>query len=341
MGIKFKLNFIAFLFLVLILVSFWALVAGSYDINLSKTAQILAHKITAGAIALDPQIKKMDFIVINDIRLPRIIIAIFVGFSLGVAGCVYQACFRNPLVEPFILGASSGAGFGAAIGIIFAGAFFSVSLGAFVCSVLAVFSAYFLAKTREGVPPVALILSGVIISSIFSALVGILKYLSDDSALREITFWIMGGLYYSSWDGMGVFLVILLATFVSIFLFSYRLNLLSFGDDDAKTLGISPEINKVFFIALATLLTAISVSNVGIIAWVGLMAPHAARLILGADNRFVLVGAGFLGAIYLEICDTIARTISQSEIPIGIVASILGAPFLIWLLKHKKRELMN
>jgi len=188
LGIKFKLNFIAFLFLVLILVSFWALVAGSYDINLSKTAQILAHKITAGAIALDPQIKKMDFIVINDIRLPRIIMAIFVGFSLGVAGCVYQACFRNPLVEPFILGASSGA----AIGIIFAGAFFSVSLGAFVCSVLAVFSAYFLAKTREGVPPVALILSGVIISSIFSALVGILKYLSDDSALREITFWIMG-----------------------------------------------------------------------------------------------------------------------------------------------------
>lgn len=334
---RFKFLFIAFLIVLLLLVSVYGLLAGNYNISVSKIWQILDHKLFGADYS---NLSKMDFVVIYDIRLPRIITAIFVGFALSVAGAVYQACFRNPLVEPFILGASSGAAFGAALGIIFTNALFSVSIMAFMFSISAVFLAYFLARNGDNTPVVGLILSGVIIGSIFSALVSILKYISDDNALREITFWIMGGIYYASWDGLGKFVGIICVIFALIFVFSYRLNLLSLGDKDAQSLGISPEINKISFILLATLLTSISVANVGIIAWIGLMMPHGARLIIGADNRFVIICAGLMGAIYLEFCDILARTLVMSEIPVGIITSIVGAPFLLWLLKHKKKELL-
>lgn len=333
---KFKFLFILILVFLLVLTCIYGLCAGSYEVSIHKIYQILSHKLFKfDAINLT----KTDFVVIYDIRLPRIITAIFTGFALSVAGCVYQACFRNPLVDPFILGASSGAAFGAALGIIFANAFFSVSLIAFICSISAVFLAYFLAKNGTQTPVVGLILSGVIIGSIFSALVSILKYISDDNALREITFWIMGGIYYASWDGLGKFTGIIFVISLVIFALSYRLNLLSLGDKDAQSLGISPEKNKILFILLATLLTSVSVANVGIIAWIGLMMPHIARLIIGADNRFVLICAGLMGAIYLEFCDTLARTISMSEIPVGIITSIVAAPFLLWLLRVRKKEL--
>lgn len=333
---KFKFLFIAILVVLLILTCIYGLCAGSYDVSVSKIYQILSHKIF-GFSAIN--LTKTDFVVIYDIRLPRIITAIFTGFALSIAGCVYQACFRNPLVEPFILGASSGAAFGAALGIILANAFFSVSLMAFIFSISAVFLAYFLAKNGTQTPIVGLILSGVIIGSIFSALVSILKYISDDGALREITFWIMGGIYYASWEGLGKFIGLIFVISLVIFALSYRLNLLSLGDKDAQSLGISPEKNKILFILLATLLTSVSVANVGIIAWIGLMMPHIARLIVGADNRFVLICAGLMGGIYLEFCDTLARTLSMSEIPVGIITSIVGAPFLLWLLRHRKKEL--
>ncbi|ASM37671.1 MAG: iron ABC transporter permease [Campylobacter sputorum] len=334
----FRLNLIAFLFVILLVISIISLVAGSYDIDAKTVFEVLAHKILGFN---STNLTKMDIVIIHDIRLPRVITAILVGFALSVAGAVYQACFRNPLVEPFILGASSGAAFGAAIAIVLANSFITISMSAFVFSVMAVFIAYILARTNEGTPVVGLILSGVIIGSIFSALVSVLKYVSDDNALREITFWIMGGIYYANWDGLWRFALIIMAIFVIIFLFSYRLNLLSLGDKEAKSLGILPERNKVVFILLATLLTSLSVANVGIIAWIGLMMPHAARLIVGADNRYVIVTSALMGAIYLLICDTLARTIAVSEIPVGIITSIVGAPFLIWLLRSKKKELMR
>lgn len=333
-----KLGFIFALIIFLFLAVLYALLAGSYDISATTAFNVLMQKFF-GVQA--EGLSKMNMVIVYDIRLPRIITAILVGFALSVAGVVYQACFKNPLVEPFILGASSGAAFGAAIAIVMANSFFTVSTTAFFFSVMAVFLAYFLARSKEGTPVVGLILSGVIIGSIFSACVSILKYISNDASLREITFWIMGGIYYANWNGLFSFAAIIISVFIVIFLLSYRLNLLSLGDLDARNLGISPEKNKIFFITLATLLTSLSVSNVGIIAWIGLMMPHAARLIVGADNRYVVICAGLMGAIYLLVCDTLARTISVTEIPVGIITSIVGAPFLLWLLRSKKKDLLR
>lgn len=329
-------RFIIFLSILLLLFSLSAMCFGSYNGSLGKIYDVLMFNffdIPSGDIT------KMDIIVLYDIRLPRVLMSILVGFSLSAAGAVYQGCFRNPLVEPFILGASSGAAFGAAVGIVAGGLFLSVSTLAFIFSIMAVFLSYFLSRGPDKTPVVGLILAGVIIGSIFSSLVAILKYISNDAALREITFWIMGGMYYANWEDVKSIFPIVMIVFLSIFLLSYRLNLLSLGDNEAQSLGISPEKNKIFFITAATLLTSICVSNVGIIAWIGLMMPHAARLIIGSDNRWVLIASSLMGAIYLIICDTLARNLTQSEIPVGIITSIIGAPFLLWLLRYKRKEL--
>ena len=315
-----------------------ALVIGDYEVTISKIIDVLNFKILGGEAE---GLSKMDQIVVFDIRLPRILTAVFIGFALSVAGAVYQACFKNPLVEPFILGASSGAAFGAALGIIFAGFFLSVALSAFLFSLLAVFLSYVLARNGNIVPVVGLILSGVIVGSIFSAGVSIIKYVGEDAQLREITFWMMGGLYYAKWDALGEISVVVAACFAVLSPLAWKLNLLSLGDNQAKSLGINPERYKIVFIALATLMTAVCVANVGIIAWIGLIMPHAARLLVGPDNRWTLPFAGILGAIYLLICDTLARTISMAEIPVGIIASLVGAPFLIALLRSKSKELLK
>ena len=219
-----KLGFIFALIIFLFLAVSYALLAGSYDISATTAFNVLMQKFF-GVQA--EGLSKMNMVIVYDIRLPRIITAILVGFALSVAGVVYQACFKNPLVEPFILGASSGAAFGAAIAIVMANSFFTVSTTAFFFSVMAVFLAYFLARSKEGTPVIGLILSGVIIGSIFSACVSILKYISNDASLREITFWIMGGIYYANWNGLFSFAAIIIFVFIVIFLLSYRLNLLS------------------------------------------------------------------------------------------------------------------
>ena len=281
------------------------------------------------------QINRLWDTVIWEIRLPRIILAVFVGIALAIAGAVYQGCFRNPLVEPYILGVESGAAFGAALAIVIPTFFLSLQLSAFIFGILAVFGAYFLARIRGETPVVTLILSGVIIGSIFSALVSILQYISTDAALRQIVFWLMGGFYYTTWEDVFYIIPVVLICFFAIWILSWKLNVLSMGDDEAKTLGVNPERFKAIFIILATLATAMCVSAVGVIAWVGLMMPHAARMILGPDHRYMLPAAAFLGAIYLVICDTLARSLTTSEIPVGIITSLLGAPYLIYLIRRK------
>lgn len=315
-----------------------ALMIGDYKITIGKIIEVLDFKILGGENA---GISKMDQIVVFDIRTPRILTAVCIGFALSVAGAVYQSCFKNPLVEPFILGASSGAALGAALGIIFAEIFSSITLSAFLFSLLAVFISYTLARNGKIVPVVGLILSGVITGSIFSAGVSIIKYVSEDAQLREITFWMMGGLYYAKWETLGEISAVVAICFAALLPLAWKLNLLSLGDNQAKSLGINPEAYKIVFIVLATLMTAVCVANVGIIAWIGLIMPHAARLLVGPDNRWTLPFAGIFGAIYLLVCDTLARTISMAEIPVGIVTSLVGAPFLIMLLRSKAKELLK
>lgn len=310
-----------------------ALTQGVYAISVPDVFQTLITHLNP--MQDSSQVNRLYDTVIWEIRLPRILLSIFVGIALAIAGAVYQGCFRNPLVEPYILGVESGAAFGAALAIVIPTFFLSLQISAFVFGILAVFGAYILARVRGETPVVTLILSGVIIGSVFSALVSILQYVSTDAALRQIVFWLMGGFYYTTWDDVIYIVPVVTGCFFAIWILSWKLNVLSMGDDEAKTLGVNPERYKVIFVILATLATAMCVSAVGVIAWVGLMMPHAARMILGPDHRYMLPAAALLGAVYLIICDTLARSLTTSEIPVGIITSLLGAPYLIFLIRRK------
>jgi iron complex transport system permease protein len=312
-----------------------ALTQGAYDIPLRDVLKtLLTHLNPWGNTG---ELDKIFSTIIWEIRLPRILLSMTVGIALASAGGVYQGCFRNPLVEPYILGVSSGAAFGASLVIVIPSFYFSLQLSAFIFGCLAVFGAYLLARIKGETPIIMLILAGVIIGSIFSALVSILEYLATDAALREIVFWLMGGFYYTTWSDVSLVLPIVLVSFCVMWILSWKLNILSMGDEEARTLGVHPELYKGLFIVLATLITAISVSAVGIIAWVGLMMPHAARMVMGPDHRFMLPAAAIMGALYLIVCDTLARTLTSAEIPVGILTSVLGAPYLIYLIRSKGR----
>jgi iron complex transport system permease protein len=313
-----------------------AMTCGPYAIDLSKVmATIGAHIDPRGDLSA---ISKLHNTIIWNIRLPRVLLAITVGTALAAAGTVFQGCFRNPLVEPYILGVSSGAAFGAALGIVFPGFYFSIQALAFVFGSLAVLGAYFMARRQGETPVVTLILAGVIIASLFSALVGIMKYLAQDAALREIVFWLMGGFFYATWADVALLAPIVATGLAIMISLGWKLNILSMGDHEARALGVNPERYKLILITLATLVTAVSVSAVGIIAWVGLMMPHATRMLIGPDHRFVIPCAAILGGVYLILCDTLARTLTSAEIPIGIITSILGAPYLFYLLRAKGRS---
>jgi len=315
-----------------------SLVLGAYNISLDLVYKTLILHLTMGDIST---ISKLHNTIIWDIRFPRLILAICVGGALAIAGAVFQSVFRNPLVEPYILGVSSGAAFGAALGILFHTIFFSIQLFAFIFATLAVVCAYGLARVRGQTPIVTLILAGVIVGSIFSALVSFLKYIANDSALREIVFWLMGGFYYASWGDVRLLAPLVIIGFIILWSLAWKLNILSMGDEEARTLGVNPEKNKAIVIAIATAITAFSVSLVGIVAWVGLMMPHASRMLLGPDNRFVIPACFLMGSFYLLICDTLARTLTSTEIPIGIITSLLGAPYLCYLLRNKGKSILG
>lgn len=311
-----------------------ALTAGSYDLSLRETFRILRVKIFGGDLL---GLSRLHTVIVWNVRSPRIMLAVFSGIAFALSGAVYQACFRNPLVEPYILGVSAGAAFGASLGIMFPVFFQSVQIMAFFGGILAVFISYMVSRNRGRTPTITLVISGVVTGSLFSALVSLLKYLAPDAQLREITFWMMGGFYYANWTDVIITGPLVLGAFIIIFAMSWKLNILSMGDEEARSLGVHPERYRVFFILLTTLVTSLCVSQVGIVAWVGLMAPHATRLIFGADNTYVIPGGALLGALFLLICDTLARTLTGSEIPIGILTSILGAPFLVYLLRSRGR----
>jgi iron complex transport system permease protein len=309
-----------------------ALVAGQYDIEPSVVFAVLWSKLnnlsTAG-------FSRVQEVIVWNLRAPRMFLALSAGMALAVSGVAYQACFRNPLVEPYILGVSSGAACGAALAIVYPAIFPQSQISAFVFALAAVSLTNFLARRRGGTPTVTLVLSGIIVGALFSATVGIMKYVSDDSQLREITFWMMGGLHYATWDAAILNLLSAIPCILLLWGLGWKLNLLSLGDEESRSLGLNPPAVRLLAILMATLAAAVAVSLTGIIAWVGLMMPHAARMIFGPDHRWVVPGAALMGGIYLLVCDTIARTLTGAEIPIGIITSIVGAPYLLWLLRAK------
>lgn len=330
------------LLLSLLIFFFYALSAGDfrfgqdYFTSVRVIIDIICHKLFG--LPLE-NVSKAAQIVLWDIRLPRIVLTMLSGASLAVAGAVYQACFKNPLVEPYLLGVSSGAAFGAALAIVMPTFFLQGQVSAFFFAILAVLLSYGLATGRGVTSPLHLILSGIVVGAVFTALVSILKYVAEDAELREITFWIMGGFYYAHWDDVFLSFWVTIPSICLLSLFAWRLNILSLGEDEAMSLGVNPHYTRLFFLSLATLIAAVCVSQVGIIAWVGLMIPHACRILLGSDNRYLIGSSALMGALYMLLCDTIARNLTGAEIPIAIISSLLGAPYLIYLLRSKGRDI--
>jgi iron complex transport system permease protein len=324
---------------VLVTASAAALTAGAYRISLSDLWRLLTG---SGAVSSggDGQ-SAVAAAVIWNLRMPRVLLAIVVGGALAASGAVFQACFRNPLVEPYILGVSSGAAFGAALGMVVPRFPLSIQLAAFLGAVAAVGLVHGLARGRGDAPVVTLVLSGVIIGSMFAAGVSMLKYLANEAALRDIVFWLMGGFYFASWQDAAVVVPAVAIASVVMVEGGWTLNVLAMGDDEARALGIEPRRARATLLAAATVATAVSVSAVGIVPWVGLMTPHAARMVLGPDNRLVVPGSALLGALFLLACDTAARSLTSAEIPVGIITALAGGPFLAYLVRQRTSGLFG
>ena len=313
-----------------------ALAIGTFRVPVADLLRLLTGRAGHGGPG-----ESVASAVIWNLRVPRILLASLVGAALASSGAVFQASFRNPLVEPYILGVSSGAAFGAALGILVPQFPLSVQLAALLGALAAVWIVRLLARSRGDAPIVTLVLSGVIVGSMFAAGVSLLKYLSNDAALREIVFWLMGGCYFATWRDVAIVGPVVLGATGIMMAGGWRLNVLSMGDHEAESLGVDPRRNRRVLLAAATLATAVSVSAVGIVPWIGLMTPHAVRMLLGPDNRLVVPGSALLGALCLLACDTAARSLTSSEIPVGIITALAGGPFLAYLVRQRTAGLFG
>ncbi len=274
--------------------------------------------------------------IITQIRLPRIIAAIFVGAALSVAGSNYQALFQNPMVSPDILGASQGAGFGAALGLLLTLGYSSTSFLAFCMGLLAVTVTY-LVSTRFKIDKIlGLVLSGMTIGAIFSSLISFIKLIADtENTLPSITYWLMGSLASTRLSDLKIIIIPVVIGITVSMILKWKMNLLTMGEEEASTMGVNVKLVRLVIIVVTTLMTSACVSITGMIGWVGLIIPHFSRILVGNDYRYVVPTSGLVGSIFLLGIDNIARCVSTSEIPIGILTSFIGAPLFLYLIFKK------
>ncbi|HDN79039.1 MAG TPA: iron ABC transporter permease [Chloroflexi bacterium] len=278
-------------------------------------------------------------IIVVDVRWPRVILGMLVGMALSIAGCTMQGLFRNPLASPYTLGIASGAAFGAALSIVLELPSYTLPALAFAFALLTVFIVYRIATARGGVPMETLLLAGLAVGSFFSALVSFMLYIAGEK-LASIVFWLMGGLWASDWDKVFIALAPILLGTGGIFLLSRDLDLLLLGDEQARALGVETERVKRTLLALASLVTASAVCVSGVIGFIGLIVPHLMRILVGPGHRLLLPASCLVGAMLLICTDTLARAVIQpTEIPVGIITALLGAPFFVYLLSRRKRLL--
>lgn len=320
------------LLVALVAVSFWL---GKYVISPHELWTVLVARLTGAEHGLPRVIDTVVF----QIRLPRVLAAVLVGAALAAAGATYQSLFRNPLASPDILGVSAGAGLGAALGIFFSLPVIAIQLLAFIFAIGTVGFVYAISRAVRGHDPVlVLVLAGVVVGTLAGSCLSLLKYLADPyDQLPAITFWLLGSLNAVTPGDLTITGLLVLLGLVPLYLLRWRMNLMSLGDEEARSLGVNATRIRVVFIAAATLITAASVAISGVIGWVGLMIPHIARFLVGPDFVKLLPTSLLLGAAYLLAVDDIARTLARVEIPLGILTAFLGAPFFLWLLARSRR----
>jgi iron complex transport system permease protein len=320
------------LFALPVVLFFLALFLGRYPLSPGEVVRILLSPLFPDLAAAFPDVARQ---LVLRIRLPRALAALLIGASFGSTGTAFQAVFKNPLVDSNILGVTSGAGFGAALALLFLEDMWGVQLFAFLFGLLAVALAFFGSRLYRAAPLLVLTLMGVLIGSLFGSLTALLKYLADPlDTLPAITFWLLGSLTGITWGKLTALSLITILGLLFLFLVRWRLNILSLGDEEARALGMNPTRMRIWIILCTTLMTAAAVSVSGVIGWVGLVIPHAGRLLVGTDHKRLMPASISLGASFLLLIDNIARTLLPGEIPLGVLTGLVGVPILILLLRR-------
>lgn len=308
-----------------LLLALIALCLGQYTIALQDVIKVLT-------------LQKVDLVnaetVIFNIRIPRILVSLIVGSGLATAGASFQALFSNPLATPDTLGCANGASFGAALGILLGLNALGIQISALIFGILAVVLVFVFTRYRHANQIMMIILGGVVVSSLFSALVSLIKYVADpNDVLPVITFWLMGSFSNSTVRSLYTGVPMIILGMMILYLMRYRMNALSLKEEEAASLGINVRKNRMIVIVASSLITASVVSMCGVVGWVGLLIPHISRMLFGNNHTKVIPGCIVFGALFMLIIDTIARCMYQAEIPVSILTAIIGAPVFLLLLR--------
>ncbi len=313
-----------------------SLFLGRYHIPAPEIVNAILHPLSPAAEGE----ARLAGVVLFQVRIPRILMAMLVGAGLGITGASFQGIFRNPLVSPYILGVSSGGGFGAALAILLFDDVRVIQLLAFVLGMIAVSITYLIARLGGRFSTYSLVLAGVVVGSFFSALISLLKYVADTyTKLPAIVFWLMGSLASVKISDMTTTAPVILVCIGLLVALRWRFNILSLGSDEARALGINTRALYAIIVVCSTLIAASIVAIAGIIGWVGLVVPHLCRMMVGADHQKIIPASALMGSAYMLLVDNLARTASAQEIPLGIVTAIIGAPFFAYLLKRSQGEI--
>lgn len=311
-----------------------SLTLGLYPISLEDVARILISPVYPQAAH---DVDDVARTLVLRVRLPRLLAAGLIGASMAGTGTAFQGIFKNPLVDSNLLGVTSGAGFGAALALTLDRTTSEIQLFAFAFGLLAVTLAFFGSRLYHTAPMIVLTLMGVLIGSFFGSMTSLLKYIADPlDTLPAITFWLLGGLTGVTWDDIPLLAIITIAGGIFLWLVRWQLNILSLGDEEAQTLGINPNRMKLAIMICATLMTAVAVSVGGVIGWIGLVIPHAGRILVGPDHLRLLPVSLSLGACFLLAIDTISRTVLPAEVPLGVLTGLVGVPLLVVLLRRNR-----
>ncbi|MCL2079907.1 MAG: iron ABC transporter permease [Oscillospiraceae bacterium] len=276
-----------------------------------------------------------------NIRLPRILAGVMIGASLSVAGSVYQGIFRNPLVSPDILAVASGASLGAALAILGASPAWLIQLSAFIGGIAAVSLTYFIARKSALAQTLGLILTGIMVTALCNAGVTMIKYIANpNDVLQQLTFWLMGSLTKVNMSSLGWSVIPMVAGLLAILALRWRINLLTLDDEEAMSLGVNVKRYRLILIVASTLISSAAVCLGGLIGWVGLMIPHICRAIVGPDYKRLVPACAMVGAAYLVLIDDLARSLISLELPLGVVTSVMGAPFFVFLVIRRKDRQM-
>ncbi len=329
---KFGKSIILILVLLLILAIITNTAIGSTNISPLITAKILLARY----FFIEPTWTSSQEVIITNIRLPRVLLGGFVGAALSTAGCAMQGLLKNPMADPYIIGMSSGAALGASLAFVL---LLPVQVAAFVMAVITIFVVYNISVVGGKVPVDTLLLAGIAVGSFLAAITSLIIFLAQSP--HQIIFWLMGGLWTANWDKVKITAILVTIGIAMLYRYSWKLNvMLLLGEEEAQYLGVNVEYVKQYVLVFSALITAAAVSVSGIIGFVGLIIPHIMRILVGPDHRILFPASTLMGAIFLILTDTFARTIMDSvELPVGVVTAMFGAPFFIYLLRKRRDNL--